>query len=110
MRAAVRVWNGVGKRQNLIVIAVVILKHNVDKNFVPLARDDDRFWMNDLLVFTQLPNEFFDPVLIEKGFFFERLDAFIRQINFEAGIKKRQLAQPARQTLELKFRRDREDR
>ena len=31
MRAAVRIRNGVGETKNLIVVAVVVLQHDIDK-------------------------------------------------------------------------------
>ena len=51
MRAAVRIWNGIRKRQNLIVVTVIILQHDIDKHFVALARNHDRLRVQDLFVF-----------------------------------------------------------
>ena len=66
--------------------------------------------MQNLFVFPELLYELFDPMLIEKCFLFRRIAAFVRQRDLEAGIKKRQLAQPCREPLKLKFGRDRKDR
>ena len=67
MRAAVRVRDGIRERQNLIVVAVVVLEHDIDKNFVALPCDHDRLGMQDLFVFAELLNELFDPVFVEKS-------------------------------------------
>ena len=66
MRAAVGVRDGIRERQNLIVVAVVVLEHDIDKNFVALSCDHDRLGMQDLFVFAQLLNEFFDSVFVRK--------------------------------------------
>ena len=68
MRAAIRIRNRVREAENLIVVAVVILQHDVDENFVALPGEHDRLRMNDLLVFAQLLHEFLDAVLVEKRF------------------------------------------
>ena len=39
MGPAVWIWNRIRERQNLIVIAVVVLQDNIDKNFVALPRN-----------------------------------------------------------------------
>ena len=86
VRPAVRIRNGVGETKNLIVVAVVVLQYAIDKRFITLPRNIDRFRMNDLLVLAQLPDEFVDPVLVEKRFFFRRIVALIDERNFKAGI------------------------
>ncbi len=53
VRSAIRIWNRIGERKNLIVVAVVILEDDVDEDFIALPRKDDRFRMNDLLVFPE---------------------------------------------------------
>ncbi len=77
MRAAVGIRNRIRERQNLVVIAVVVLQDNIDKNFVALTRDHDWLRMNDLLVFAELLNEFLDAVLVEKSLFLRRLAALV---------------------------------
>src|SRR6266516_1659056 len=66
--------------------------------------------MQNLFVLPELLYELFDPMLIEKCFLFCRIAAFVRESDLETGIEKRQLAQPCREPLKLKFGRDREDR
>src|SRR6266480_3133974 len=110
MGSAVGIRDGICKRQNLIVVAVIVLQNNIDKNFIALSRDHDRFWMKHLLVFAELFYKLFDAMLVKKCLFFRWIGALIHERNFEAGVKKRQFAQPRREPLKLKLRRDREDR
>jgi len=70
MRTPIRVWDGIRERQNLVVVTVVVLEHDIDKNFVALSCDHDRLGVQDLFVFTQLLNEFFDSVFVKKSLFF----------------------------------------
>src|SRR5436190_19170995 len=109
MRSAVWIRDGVRETKNLIVVAVVILQHAIDKSLVALTRNIDRFRVDNLLVLAQLPDEFLNAVLVKKRLFFGWIDPLIGQPDFEAGIQERQLAQSSRQTLELEFRRDGED-
>ena len=110
MRAAVRIRNRIGKRQNLVVVAVVVLQHDIDEDFIALPRDHDRLRMNHLFVLAELLYEFLDAVFVEKPLFLRRVGALVRERDLEAGIEKRQFAQPGCQTLELELGRDREDR
>src|SRR5712691_8771767 len=89
MRSAIRIWDGIRKRQNLIVVAVIVLQNNIGKNFIALSRDHDRLGMQNLFVLTELFYELFDAMLIEKCFLFRRIAAFIGLRDFETGIKKR---------------------
>ena len=93
MGAPVGVRDGIRERQNLIVVAVVVLEHDIDKNFVALPCDHDRLGMQDLFVFTQLPNELFDSVFVIKSLLLWRIDAFIGERDLQTRIQKRQLAQ-----------------
>src|SRR5207253_10539745 len=102
MRSAVGIWNGVGETKNLIVVAVVILENAIDKCFVALSRNVDRLWMNDLLVFAQLPDEFLNAVLVKKRLLFRRIDSLIRQSDSQPAIQTCQLAQSHGQTLQIK--------
>ena len=88
MGASVRIRDRIGKRQNLIVVTVVVLQHHIDEDFIALPRKDDRFRMNDLLVFPKLLYEFFDPVLIKKCFLFRFIAALIGQRDFQTRIQK----------------------
>ena len=49
MRAAIGIRDRIGKWKNLVVVTVVILQHDIDKDFVALARDYDRLWVDDSL-------------------------------------------------------------
>src|SRR4029077_8578908 len=110
MRATIRVRDRIGKGQNLIVIAVVVLKHDVDKHFIALSRDRDWLWMQDLFVLAELLYKFFDPVFVEKLFYLRGVGTFIRKRDFQTGIEKRQFAQPRCETLKFELRRDGENR
>jgi hypothetical protein len=67
------------------------LEHDIDKNFVALSCDHDRLGVQDLFVFTQLPNEFFDSVFVIKSLFFGRIETFIGEHDLQTWIQKRQL-------------------
>src|SRR5690242_10437192 len=110
MRAAIWIRNRIRERQNLVVIAVVILEHHIDKNFVTLSSDDDGLGVQDLLVLSELPNELFNSMLVKESFGLWRVDAFISERDLETGIEKRQFTQACRQSFELKLGRDGENR
>ena len=55
---------GSSSRRKLIVVTVVVLQNDIDKNLVTLTRDHHRLGMQDLFVFAQLLNELLDPVFI----------------------------------------------
>src|SRR5204863_1749837 len=84
--SAVWIRNGVGETKNLIVVAVVILQHAIDKSLVALSRNVDRFRMNDLFVLAQLPDEFVDPVLVKERLLPRRIASLVRQGDLESGI------------------------
>ena len=92
MRAAIWIWNRIGKRQDLVVVAVVVLQHHVDKDFIALSADHYRFWMQDLFVLAELFYEFFDAVFVKKSFYLCRVRALICKRDFETWIEKRQFA------------------
>src|SRR6266496_6699248 len=66
--------------------------------------------MQDLFVLPELLNKFFDAVFVEKLFYLGRVDTLICKRDFQAGIEKRQFAQPRCETLEFELRRDGENR
>ena len=110
MCAAIRIRDGIRKRQNLIVVTVIVLQHDIDKHFVALPRDHDRLWMQYLLVFAELLYELFDPVFVEKFLFLRRIVAFVGQRNFETRIKECQFAQAGCESFKFELGRDGEDR
>src|SRR5205807_6908302 len=103
VRAAIRIRDRIGKRQNLVVVAVVVLQHNIDKYFIALPLDYDRLWVQHLFVFTELLNEFFDAVLVDKRFLLRRLAPLVSQRDLKSGIQKRELAQSRAESFELKL-------
>ena len=57
------------KRQDLVVVAVVVLQDDIDERLRRVCREiTTGFGMNDLLVLAELLNEFLDAVLVEKRF------------------------------------------
>ncbi len=86
MRAAVRIRNRIGERQNLVVVTVIVLQDNIDKYLLALPRNDDRLRMQHLFVFAQLLYELLDAVFVEKCFFLWRIAALIGQIDLEPWI------------------------
>src|SRR6266566_5815233 len=62
--------------------------------------------MQNLFVLAKLLYEFFDTVFVKKCLFLRRIGTLVRKCDFEAGIKKCQLAQPRGQTFELKLGRN----
>src|SRR4051812_5135991 len=101
MRSAIRVRNRVCEAKDLVVVAVVVLEDDVDEHLVALPRKYDGLRVNDLFVLAQLANELLDPFFVEEQFLLRRFGPLIDERDFEAGVQERQLAQPARQTLEL---------
>ena len=110
VRAAIRIRDRVGEAEDLVVVAVVVLHHDIDEDLVALPRENDRLRMNDRLVLAELPHEFLDAVLVEKRLLLRRLAALVGESDLEAGIEERQFAQAVGEPLELKLGRDREDR
>ena len=110
MRAAIGIGDGIGKGQNLVVVAVVVLHDDIDKDFIALAGNDHRLRVNDLFVFPELLHELLDAVLVEEGFLLQGLDPLVRENDFQARIQEGQLAQTAGQALEFEFGGDGEDR
>src|ERR1700747_3447104 len=100
MCPAIRIWDGVRKRQYLVVVTVIILQHDINKHFVALPRNRDWLRMQDLLVFAQLLYELFDSVFVEKLLFFRRIAPLVCKRNFETRIKEGELAQARCESLE----------
>src|SRR6202030_1902183 len=98
------------ERQNLVVVAVVVLQYDVDKDIFALPLNHDRLRMQHLFVLAELLYEFFDAVFVEERFFLGRLGAFISEIDLEPGIQEGQLSEASGEPLKLKFGRNREDR
>src|SRR6202023_492560 len=83
MRTAVRIRNRIRKWQNLVVVAVVVLQHNIDKYFLALPGNHDRLRMQHLFVLAELFYKLFDTVLIEERFSPRRRAALIRERDFQ---------------------------
>src|SRR5947208_2201149 len=108
MRPAVRIGNGIGETEDLVVVRVVILENTIDEDLILLPVQNDRLGMNHLLVLPQLPDELLNAVLVEKSLELV-LRAFVSERDLDAGIEKGQFPEPIGQELKLKLRRDRED-
>jgi len=85
MRSAIRIWNRIRERQNLVVVTVVVLQDNIDKHFVALARDRDRLRVNDGFIFAQLLHELLDAMFVKEQLFLHRIGSLIRQNDFQTG-------------------------
>ena len=109
MRAAVRVGNRVSKAENLIGIAVVVLHHAIDKDFILLPSQNDWPRMNDLFVLAELFNEFLDSFPVEEPFLLV-LDPLIGEQNLHARIEKCQFTEAVGQNVKFEFGRDRKNR
>jgi len=59
--------------------------------------------MQNLFVLTELLYELFDAVFVKKCLFLRRIGALVCKRDFQAGIKKCQLAQPRSEAFELKL-------
>ena len=123
MRAAVRIRDGVCETKNLVVVAVVVLQHDIEVHVVgdlvlilvaetdlALAENDDRLGVEELLVLTELAHEFLDAQLVKPAFRFDRLAALVGERDFESWIEEGEFAQAGGEFSEFEFRRDREDR
>ena len=123
MRASIGVRNGVGKAEDLIVVAVVILQHEIHKHVVfdlllvlvakpdpTLAFENNRFGMQELLVFAHLPDELLDAELIQVLLVLRRFRALVGEIDLQPGIEKGQFTQTRRELRKLKLGRDVENR
>ena len=102
VRSAVGIRDRVGERENLIVVAVVILEDDIDKYFVALPRKHDRLRVNDLFVFAQLFYELFNPVFVEERFLLRCVAALVGQRDFETRDSERRVrasATPSRSNL-----------
>src|SRR5205823_6037277 len=80
------------------------------KDFITLAGNNDRLGMQNLFVLAELPDEFFDTVLVKKELLLRRIRTLVCKGDFEPRIEKCQLAQTRSQALELKLGRDCENR
>src|SRR4029077_10513719 len=85
MGAAVGVRDRIRERQNLIVVAVVVLEHDIDKNLVPLSCDHDRLGVQNLFILAELPNELFDSVFVIKSLLFRRIETFVAERDLQTG-------------------------
>ncbi len=106
--AAVGVGNRVGKAENLVVVAVVVLHHAIHEHFLLLPDQHDGLGMKHLLVAPKLAHELDDAVLVEEGLLLV-FDALIGQDDFHARIQEGQFAQTVGEDVELELGGDGED-
>ena len=102
MRSAVGIGDGIGKAEDLIIVAVIVLDDTVHKDLVLLCAQYDRIRIDHVLSFAQLAHKFLDTVLVEELLLFI-LFPFILQDDLDAGIQESQLAQTAGQYLEFEL-------
>ena len=78
MCAAIRIRDGVGEAEDLVVVAVVVLQHEIHEHVIldlllvlvaklhpAPAFEHNRFRMQKLLVFAELPDELLDAELVQ---------------------------------------------
>src|SRR4051794_39315896 len=115
MRAAVRIRDRVRETKDLVVVAIIILHHQVHEHIVldlllilvaklyrPLADEHNRLGMDQLFILAELPDEFLDPELVKILLLAYRIDTFVDEVNFEPRIEERQLTQARGELRELK--------
>ena len=101
MRAAVGIVDRVGVAQHLVVVAVVILQHNLDVDLdflvvellLGFLAERDHLGMQRLLAFVELLDELLHAVLVKKPFRRGLRLALVGKNYFQAGIQKCQFAQ-----------------
>ena len=112
VRAAVHRVDGVGERENIFGVAVVVLQRDFDFDRVFLAFHVDRRIVQHLLALVQVLDEFGDAAgKAELGRF---VAALVGQRDFQALVQEGQLAQALRQNVVAVFmvfenRRDRDE-
>src|SRR5439155_6935158 len=101
MRAAVGIVHRVGVTEHLVVVAVVVLQHDLDVylhfllsglHFCFFA-DRNRLRVQRFLAFVELLHELLDAVLVEKRLLLSIRNALVDEGDFEAGVQKRQFPQ-----------------
>ncbi len=113
--AAVTVRDRVGETENLIVVGIVVLENHVGKNIVgrlfavviqfdrALSVENDRFVVDDGLVFAQLNDELLNPLGVVKRILSGGFGTLVFQFDREARVQERQLTKAGRQPVELEF-------
>ena len=123
VRAAIRIRDRVGEAQNLVVVAVVVLQHDIHIHVVldlglilvfesdlAFSSNDDRLRMQELLVLAELADELLDAHFVNPMLGAHCLPALVGEGDFEAGIEEGEFAQTGGQLRKLELRCDREDR
>ncbi len=118
MRAAVRIRNGIGKAERLLIESLVPLQHAIDENELLLvinrhltaACQCDGLRVDLVLVRAHLAHELLHAFLIEKDLLTLRLVALVGECDLDAGIEEGEFAQAHQQTVKVIGRGDGEDR
>ena len=123
MRAAVGVRDGVGIAKDLVVVAVVVLHHEVHEHVVldfhlilvaklhaAPAFEHDRLWVQELLVLPELTDELLNAELVKILLVPGRVGSLVGEIDLESGIEEGEFAKAPGQLCELELGGDREDR
>ena len=108
MSAAIRVRDGVCVTEDLIVVAIVVLDHDIHEHILGLVGDDDGIGVDDCFVGAQLPDELLNPIAV-KELLGPVVFAVIHQCDLHARVQERQFSQAGGQQVELKLLRDGED-
>src|SRR5262249_26262496 len=86
----------VGKREDFLVVAVVVLDRNLDREVLLTSRfvEIDRLGMQNILVLVEMLDEFCDAAEVEKLMSLLSLGALIGNRDLDTLVEKGLLAQP----------------
>ena len=110
--SAIGIRDGIGEAEDLIGVGVVVLKDCVDEDLVALARDDDRFRVENRAGLSKLADKFLDTMLIEEGLRTRAMLLVITLVgedDLDPGVQECEFAKTSREALKLEGDSDRED-
>ena len=100
MSSPISIRNGVGKAENIVLIAIVVLENHISKDIVlgnftvvidfdlALAFDDHRLGVNQCFIFPELSHKFLDPFGVVKTLFLSTLWALVFQLDHQARVEE----------------------
>ena len=99
MCAAIRIVDGIGVAQHLVVVAVVVLQNDMDMDLdlllarggLALLKNGDGLRMQGRPALVQLPNELFQTFFVQEGFQLRVGQAFIQEGDLQPRVDAGQL-------------------